>query len=339
MGGRMQSDSARKLKVFLCHAIEDKPAVRILYNDLVKDGFDAWLDEEKLLPGHDWNLEIHKAEREANAIIICLSEKSVQKEGYIQKEIKFALDIAEEKPEGTIYIIPARLEPCEVPSKLKDRQWVDLFTPKGYPKLRTALRARSKLLGLTTDTTESNELLVKGGEYEKTTNQSVESRESETKTLGETTEEIQRSPKITAQLFLFIMVAGLFYLDGSFIAQTLALMGLINQIPSVYDLNFGLIIVISTFASLFVAVIFLSESYGITKITGIRYRIGTVGMRISRIMAWTVFSTSIISWLLLGILGTGTILPLSSPLNKVRRGKPWVFDVIYISKICGDKNF
>ena len=28
----------------------------------------------------------------------------------MQKEIKFALDVAEEQPEGRIYIIPARLE-------------------------------------------------------------------------------------------------------------------------------------------------------------------------------------------------------------------------------------
>jgi len=28
---------------------------------LTKDGVDAWLDKEKLLPGQDWELEIHKA--------------------------------------------------------------------------------------------------------------------------------------------------------------------------------------------------------------------------------------------------------------------------------------
>ena len=56
-------DNKRPLKVFLCHAHADRDAVRGLYARLTKDGVDryAWLDKEKLLPGHDWELEIRKA--------------------------------------------------------------------------------------------------------------------------------------------------------------------------------------------------------------------------------------------------------------------------------------
>ena len=38
-------------------------SVRGLYIRLTKDGVDAWLDKEKLLPGQDWELEIRKAVR------------------------------------------------------------------------------------------------------------------------------------------------------------------------------------------------------------------------------------------------------------------------------------
>jgi|APSaa5957512622_1039677.scaffolds.fasta_scaffold27926_2 hypothetical protein len=49
----------RKLKVFLCHSSEDKPAVRELYARLNAEGWiDPWLDEEKLYPGQDWDREI-----------------------------------------------------------------------------------------------------------------------------------------------------------------------------------------------------------------------------------------------------------------------------------------
>jgi hypothetical protein len=41
----------RPLRVFLCHASADKPAVRELYEKLTARGIDAWLDEKKLLPG------------------------------------------------------------------------------------------------------------------------------------------------------------------------------------------------------------------------------------------------------------------------------------------------
>lgn len=42
----------RKLRVFLCHASQDKPVIRELYQRLsAEDWLNPWLDEEKLLPG------------------------------------------------------------------------------------------------------------------------------------------------------------------------------------------------------------------------------------------------------------------------------------------------
>lgn len=138
----------RPLRVFLCHSSADKPAVRELYEKLTARGIDAWLDEKKLLPGQQWKLEIPKAVREADAVIICLSKNSITKEGYVQKEIKFALDIALEKPEGTIYLIPAKLEECKVPDSLSDWHWVNLFETHGLDLLFKSLEARANSLNL-----------------------------------------------------------------------------------------------------------------------------------------------------------------------------------------------
>ncbi len=141
----------RRLRVFLCHASQDKPAVRELYKRLAAEKWiDPWLDEEEILPGQDWNHEIEKAIRSADAILICLSSKSVSKEGYVQKEIKRALDIAAEKPDGTIFIVPLRLEECEVPPRLSKWQWVDLFTPNAHEKLIKSLRLRAGALNIET---------------------------------------------------------------------------------------------------------------------------------------------------------------------------------------------
>jgi hypothetical protein len=76
----MAEELKHPLKVFLCHASADKPAVRALYQRLVRDGVDAWLDKEKLLPGQDWRLEIPKAVREADVVVVCLSNNSMTKE-------------------------------------------------------------------------------------------------------------------------------------------------------------------------------------------------------------------------------------------------------------------
>jgi outer membrane protein assembly factor BamB len=137
------------LKVFLSHASEDKPLVRKLCKRLQKDGFDPWLDDERLLPGMDWNLEIEESLRSSEAILLCISQLSIAKEGYIQREFKRAMQYMEEKPEGTIYLIPVRLDDCSMPYFIRELQWVDY--PAGYEKLVASLNLRSeKILSIRT---------------------------------------------------------------------------------------------------------------------------------------------------------------------------------------------
>jgi hypothetical protein len=77
----------RPLRVFLCHSSNDKPAVRELYQKLrAEPWIQPWLDEEELYPGQDWNMEIEKAVEAADAIIVCLTKNSINKEGYVQRE-------------------------------------------------------------------------------------------------------------------------------------------------------------------------------------------------------------------------------------------------------------
>ncbi|NJN79620.1 MAG: toll/interleukin-1 receptor domain-containing protein [Anaerolineales bacterium] len=135
--------ASNPLKIFLSYSSGDKPQVEKLYSFLLAQGTDPWFDAEKLLPGQDWNLEIHKSLDEADVILLCLSKKSVSKEGYIQKEMRLALDLALEMPEGRIFLIPARLEECDLPYKLKSYQWVDLFTEAGMDKLIKSLNLRA----------------------------------------------------------------------------------------------------------------------------------------------------------------------------------------------------
>ncbi len=137
----------RKLRVFLCHASQDKPAVREVYKRLSSENWiDPWLDEEKLLPGQDWDLEIEKAVEAAEAVIVCLSNQSVTKEGYIQRELKFVLDIALEKPEGTIFVVPLRLDDCALPRRLRALHYVDYFPVNhrkaAYQRLLQSLHVR-----------------------------------------------------------------------------------------------------------------------------------------------------------------------------------------------------
>jgi serine/threonine-protein kinase len=123
--------------------------VHRLYHYLRDRKVDPWLDAEKLLPGQNWKAEIPKALLSSDVIIICLSKNSVDKEGYVQKEIRFALDKALEMPEGRIFLIPARLEECALPESLSTYHYVNLFEEDGYRRLLKSLRVRAQQIGAT----------------------------------------------------------------------------------------------------------------------------------------------------------------------------------------------
>lgn len=144
----MYEANSNALKVFLCHGSEDKPTIRQLYDRLRDDGVIPWLDEQNILPGQDWDAEIRKAVKNSHAILVCLSSKSVNKEGYIQREIRFALDVADEKPDGTIFIIPVQLDICKIPERLKKVQYVEYSNEDGYEMIIRALRERARKLEL-----------------------------------------------------------------------------------------------------------------------------------------------------------------------------------------------
>lgn len=141
------------LSLFLCHASDDKPAVRHIHQRLSGYGVDVWLDEERILPGQNWSEEISRAVRDSDTVLICLSRGSITKKGFVQREIRFALEVAAEQPQGTIYLIPARLEECEIPGFLRSVHCVDLFASNGWDKLLKALRSKTRDLRLSGATT------------------------------------------------------------------------------------------------------------------------------------------------------------------------------------------
>jgi len=132
----------RPLSIFVSHASQDKPRVRELIAQLRCDELDFWLDEEKLVPGQDWQREIRSAIQKADIVMVCLSKTCVSKAGFVQREIRYALDAAEHQPDGALYLIPVRLDDCEIPESLHRWQWADLRDEDGVASVRRALEIR-----------------------------------------------------------------------------------------------------------------------------------------------------------------------------------------------------
>jgi ActR/RegA family two-component response regulator len=138
-----KESSLQSLQVFLCHSSKDKLRIKEVYDRLRSDGLDPWLDKENLLPGQNWELEIKKAVRNSDIVIVCLSQSSVSQRGFIQKEIKLALDVADEQPEGTIFIIPLKLEECDIPERPRQWHWLNYWEDDAHEKLLLSLKHRA----------------------------------------------------------------------------------------------------------------------------------------------------------------------------------------------------
>jgi hypothetical protein len=138
----VESDTIeRKVIVFLSYAREDQASVDILEDKLNREGFTPWRDTSDILPGQTWADKIKAAIRGADYVVACLSRHSVDKRGWVQRELRLALDAMEGMLHTDIYLIPVRLEECAIPDSLRDFQAVDLFESDGWERLVAALKA------------------------------------------------------------------------------------------------------------------------------------------------------------------------------------------------------
>jgi hypothetical protein len=127
-------------KIFLSYVRKDKERVEQLYDKLSKAGYKPWMDTHDVLGGQLWRSSIEQAIKSADFFLACLSRRSVSKRGYLQKELRDALSIWNEKLPEDIFLIPVRLEDCKVPASLSQFQWIDLFAESGWEQLAKALQ-------------------------------------------------------------------------------------------------------------------------------------------------------------------------------------------------------
>lgn len=128
------------LQVFLSYARDDEESVSHLYDHLAAAGLRPWMDKRDLKPGDEWDDSIRNAIRSSQYFLVILTPRSLDKRGYLQKEIKHALDIQDEKIPGDRYVIPVRLERCEIPSRLNRFHSADLFEKDGLSRLIVVLK-------------------------------------------------------------------------------------------------------------------------------------------------------------------------------------------------------
>lgn len=82
------------------------------------------MDAEDILPGEKWDNRIQAAVESADFVMFFISRISSQKRGYIQKELRAIFRLCEEKLDDDIYLIPVRIDDCDIPRSLQQYQWM-----------------------------------------------------------------------------------------------------------------------------------------------------------------------------------------------------------------------
>jgi hypothetical protein len=141
--GGLEFTSSDAPRVFIAYVVEDLPNVERLCDALAAAGFDPWLDRRKLLAGQDWRRAIERAIGVSDFVVPCFSRASLHKRGQFQRELRLALDGAAQVPLDDVLLMPVRLEPCEVPRRIRNTsQYLDLFPDwdSGVRRLVDAIR-------------------------------------------------------------------------------------------------------------------------------------------------------------------------------------------------------
>lgn len=111
------ADPERSGYVFICYATEDSERVAALERVFTVNGIQVWRSESSLEPGDYWATEIKNAiKHESVAFIACFSAKSVARQASYQRiELLLAIDELRSRQPGTSWLIPVRLDDCEIP--------------------------------------------------------------------------------------------------------------------------------------------------------------------------------------------------------------------------------
>jgi hypothetical protein len=113
-----------KKKIFISYSRADSDYVARLVDALRNKGFDVWFDKN-IRTGNEWDNTIEREIKNADAMVLILSDTSVQSDN-VKDEMSYAMQLSKN-------VIPIKIEECDVPMRLARKQFID-FTQTGLDK-------------------------------------------------------------------------------------------------------------------------------------------------------------------------------------------------------------
>lgn len=116
--------------IFISCSDQDYEFAIRLYEDLENAGLTPWLHKKNVLAGQSIESEISRIiKKECSYFIAVLSSHSISKKGAFQKQLRTALDVQDEYPNGETFIIPILRTSEPLDERLEKLQYVDFTGP------------------------------------------------------------------------------------------------------------------------------------------------------------------------------------------------------------------
>lgn len=126
-------------RIFINYAREDASHADSAYDLLKIHGHAPWMDRRDILPGEEFDYAIAAALKNADFFLSILSPRSVNKRGYLRKEMKLAAESALRLLPGDLYFLPLVVEECEGPPELARFQRLEISDPHWTERLLAAI--------------------------------------------------------------------------------------------------------------------------------------------------------------------------------------------------------
>jgi hypothetical protein len=152
------SDNNQQRRVFISYSDKDLLHAERLYEIFESVGLIPWMKKRSLRLGQKRDIEVKRAIKESGYFIALLS-KNLSNKDKVHKDFKIALDVREELSESAIFIMPVRLDDCEIPyHTLEGIEYADLFPDwkGGLKKILTSLNVDEQKIKDVLDGTTSN---------------------------------------------------------------------------------------------------------------------------------------------------------------------------------------
>lgn len=124
--------------VVISHAKEDRAATLEIQRLLGAAGLSTWIDVKSARSLQGWRA-LGDAIRASRILVLCLSTRSVETIGFEESQLFRALYVLEFIQEDDVYVVPVRLDDCQVPRRLSYLHCIDYFEPEGRDALVGAL--------------------------------------------------------------------------------------------------------------------------------------------------------------------------------------------------------